>query len=148
MGIYPNGLAPDVDLKAIQQTMLAPMSGWWSAHIQVWDYQRSTPGVYDPIADTTTGAATPILIFDSGPNGAAIQNVRLAAMSPFGDQAVGTRSLHFQTHIDASSVRSGLVVRVLDGGNDPSLTEFEYVIEDGTNASNAWGRIYQARARV
>jgi len=147
MGLYPNGLSPHLDHKAIQAEMIVPLQMMFTAHIQVIDRHMSTPGSYDPVTDIRTGSAGDEIVFDSGPNGAFCQSIRLPTLVSFGDQAIGSQGLQFQCLLDPDiNTQSGLIIKVLDGGNDPSLTAWEYMLFDSVNSSLAWGRVYECRA--
>lgn len=149
MGLYPQGVVPDFNHPAIQAEMIVPLQGMFTAHIQVIDRGMDMPGTYDPVADTTIGKSAETIIFDSGPNGAFCQSIRLPTLVSFGDQAVSTQGLQFQCLLDPSLItQSGLIIKVLDGGNDPTLVNWEYVLLDPIDSSVAWGRVYEARALV
>ena len=144
MGLYAGGGLPDIP--AIAAAMRPALYAWFTGHIQLLDPQRVTTTPYDAETDTG-GATTREVLFDSGPGGAFIQPIRAAAPVGFGDQQVGLQAVRFQTTLDVSKVaRAGLIVKVLDGGEDPTLEAFEYSLLNGVDSTLAWGRIYEARA--
>lgn len=145
MGLYAGGGLPDIP--SIAAAMRPALYAWFTGHLQLIDPKSETITRYDSVADSggvRTGAS---VVFDSGPGGALIQPIRAAGASNFGDQSVGIQGIRFQTTLDLSFVaKSGLVVKVLDGGEDSTLTAFQYALLNGVDSSLAWGRIYEARA--
>lgn len=147
MGLYSGGMQAYVDHEKIGQVMQGSLAGWLTGHIQIFLPSQSKRGVFDPVADTYASAAAPTLIYDSGPAGALVSPIRLSSVTSFGDQGVGIQGLHFQCFRHAPDVRikSGMIVKVLDGGNDATLPDFTFMVTDGTNSSLTWGHTYQAR---
>lgn len=144
MGLYAGGGLPNIP--AIAEAMRPALYAWFTGHIQLIDPKSETITPYDPVTDTG-GTRTGSVVFDSQAGGALIQPIRAAGASNFGDQSVGIQGIRFQTTLDVSFVaKSGLIVKVIDGGEDPTLQAFQYALLNGVDSSLAWGRIYEARA--
>lgn len=149
MGVFAGGFSARPDIPAIAAEMRPALYGWFTGHILLVDPKTIGRGKLDPISGERAESVPEEVLFDSGPNGALIQPIRAASLTNFGGQAVGIQGVRFQTKLDVSfEARAGLSVRVLDGGEDSTLTGYEYSLSSGVDSTLAWGRIYEARVVV
>jgi hypothetical protein len=149
MGVFAFGpSATSVDLPGIAEAMRPALEAWMSARVQIWDPKRAgTLGNYDPTADTG-GFPTAALVYDSGENGAIVQPIRSPGRVTVGQQATGIQSIRFQLKRIApelgTTLRGGLRLRVLNGGNDPQLEALVFSLGDAFSSSLAWDHIFEA----
>lgn len=149
MGVWANGPDPRgnvVDVEGIAEVMRPVLYGWFSAHIQLIDPNRLAATAYSATADTG-GTATPQLVLDSGVNGALIQPVRSASRLDAGGQPNALLGIRFQLKAEPSAsetLRAGLRVKVLDGGNSPDLVNYFFSLSEAIDSSLRWGRIFDA----
>lgn len=153
MGVFANGPSPRVDVvdvPGIAAAMRPALELWFSGHIQILDLRRSTTPSpkYDPIADNG-GTVAPVIILDSGAAGALIQPLRIPNPAVVGGQPSSLQGVRFQIKrsvsvTDGQVLRGGLVVKVIDGGNEPELQRYLYALDETVNSSLAWDRIYEA----
>lgn len=138
MGVWANGPRPDiVDIPGIAEAMRPALYAWMSAQIKIYDPKRY--------------AASPeaALVLDSGANGAIIQPLRAPSMVDFGSQSTAIVALRFQVREDApieagQTLRGGLVVKVIDGGNAAGLERYTFALPEAMDSSLMWGRIFEA----
>lgn len=92
--------------------------------------------IYDP--PSTTPVIGPVNVGDVGRR-ARIQNMRIPRPTTNADEWEVNRAIRFQIEILAGDppLRKGMVVRVTDGGKDPSLVNFAFIIETAVNSSHA-----------
>ena len=150
MGIWANGPDPtQVDVAGMGAAMRPVLEQWFTARLQIWDMKRATPGIYNPLADTWTGKVDPLLVLDTGTNGALVQTIRLPTRISQGSQPNAILSIRFQLkrNVDpaaAEGLRSGLQVTIVDGGNDSGLSAHTFELTETIDSSLAWDRIWDA----
>lgn len=136
MGLYSSGLDPRERIDT--SDLAGAMSAWFDAHIQILDPNSADITPYDPVTDTG-GENEPSVVWDSGERGALVQPVRAQTVGDFGSQAVGLVAVRIQAAIPAGiDLRSGLQVRVIDGGADTESTRHLYVLGSGIDSSLRW----------
>lgn len=123
--------------------MRSTLYEWFTGQLQFFDPQTGTSTHYNAATDTG-GVALGELVFDTGVNGALVQPIRSPARFESGGQSNALEGIRFQTKSDPIVLRAGLIVRVIDGGNDSSLVGYTYQLEDSIASSLAWGRIMTA----
>lgn len=149
MGLYADGFDPLVlDSRALAVEMRGAVEAWFDGHIQIIDpaIPRRARGVYDPVTDAWSGDAIPLsdapdpsILWDSGERGALVQPIRSQTVGDFGAQAIGLVGVRLQAAIpDEVDLRSGLQIRVLDGGADTEVTRHLYVLGSGIDSSLRW----------
>ncbi len=149
MGVWALGPAANrVDIPGIAAAMRPALEQWMTAHVRIYDPKRATAADYDPTADTG-GTATRVLVFDSGANGAIVQAIRSPTRIDVGGQANGILGVRFQIKREVAAeagqkLRGGLIIEVVDGGNDAELEALTFSLTDIVDGSLAWDRIYDA----
>lgn len=130
-----------VDIASIAERQRQKVYRWFNAHIQIIDPAQATTTPYDPETDTG-GESTPVVLYDSGANGARIQPLRSPNAAVVGEQPLNTRAVEIQTKLDYSAgvLRSGLRIIVVDGGEDKTLENYVYTLQSGVNSSFGWVR--------
>lgn len=148
MGVWVNGPSPkSIDVPGIAAAMRTVLYQWMTGRVQIIDSQRS--GIvsdYNPTADTG-GKSSPIVLLDSGTSGALLQPIRSPGRMEQGQQANAILGLRIQLKrepvvLAGHRLRGGLQLKVLDGGEDPGLTQYQYVTLETIDSSLAWGRIF------
>jgi hypothetical protein len=138
MGVWANGLDPTtVDVAGIAATMRPALYAWMSARIKIFDPKR--------YATSPENA----LVLDTGEDGAIIQPLRAPAMVDFGSQPTAIVAIRFQVRDDVTiqpgqTLRGGLVVKVVNGGNAPGLERLTFSLPEAVDSSLMWGRIFEA----
>lgn len=149
MGVWGHGPDPTrIDVEGIAEAMRPVLYAWMTGRVQILDPKRQTAAAYVPTADTG-GTVAPTLVLDSGVDGALIQPIRSPTRIDVGAQATGILGVRFQIRRDIApevgqKLRGGLIVKVLDGGNDTQLTLSTFSLTETIDSSLAWGRIYDA----
>jgi hypothetical protein len=128
--------ASSVDIAAIAAQMRPAVEMWFSAHVRI----------YDPTAGE---AGIPLLVLDSLAGGALVQPIRSPTRIEQGGQATAILGIRFQikeaaTFIEGQRPRSGLIVRVVDGGQSPELQELPFSLTEAVDSSLRWDRIMDA----
>lgn len=137
MGVWAKGPNPTtVDVEGIAEVMRPAVEAWMSAHIHIYD-----PARYG-------ASPSPILVFDSGEDGAIIQPLRAPRETTIGSQPNAVRAIRFQVKQGVVEVgqrlRGGLVVKVIDGGNAKGLEDYVFALLDTVDSSLMWDHIYEA----
>lgn len=141
MGVFAGYDPNTLNAEGLKVEMAETMRPWFTAHIKIWDPKAASATAYDALTDTG-GKATALPLWDSGPSGALIQPLPRVTEQTGGDQNEGYRQVRIQTSLPPDiHLRSGLRVTVVDGGNNPNLEDFTYVVEEGIDSSLAWGAI-------
>jgi len=148
MSVFAKGpSATTVDLAGIAEVMRGALYPWMNGHIKVFDPKRANATGYNPLTDEG-GFPEAALVFDSGENGAIIQPIRSPTRAEVGSQPNAVLGIRFQVKrlpVEAGqSLRGGLRVQVVDGGNDDQLSRFTYALQETVDSSEAWGRIWDA----
>jgi hypothetical protein len=137
MGLYSDGFDPRRGT-SIAEEMRGAVSAWFDGHVQIIDPQHETRTTYDPVTDTG-GETTPEVVWDSGERGALVQPVRTTTIGDFGSQQTALIAVRIQAAIpDEIEMRSGLQVKVLDGGNDAEVTRHLFEVSSGIDSSLRW----------
>lgn len=138
MGVYAHSA---VDFTAIGSEMAVVSSAWMNGSIEIIDANTEAQS-WDPVTNEYTGGEATVLW--SGP--ARIQHLSSKSVADAGFTEVSTRGIRFQIPNDSSVpfVRKGLQIIVTDGGNDPKLEEFSYLVVSSVNSSYAWLRTIEA----
>lgn len=123
-----------VDPAAIAEQMRPALEAWMTAHVKVFDPNRN---------------GSPLLVLDSGANGALVQPLRTPSSNEVGGQPVGIQGIRFQIKRSATvqsgqHLRGGLVVKVIDGGNSPELEPLTYTLLEVADSSIGWDYIFEA----
>lgn len=149
MGVWARGPRPDrVDIPGIAAEMRSAVEEWMTGHIQIVDMKRASAGVANAYTDQSA-SLEPTIVLDSGANGALIQPMRAAARLEIGGQPSGLLGVRFQvkrsaTIAEGETLRGGLAVRVLDGGNAPGLVGPLYALPEVLDSSLMWDYIFEA----
>ena len=133
------------DFSAISTEMANTVSGWMNGAIQIVDPNLDQL-TFNPWTNESTGAET---VLWSG--SARIQQVAYNTYQPdMGKSVGGSRRVRFQVPLDETRdfVRSGLEVRVTDGGQFPDLENMQFVISSAINSSYAWLLTIECEADV
>lgn len=97
-------------------------------------------------ADTNTGIVVPYIVFHGRTR---IQPLRTALFSKTPPNDTTTRVIQFWfewTKDDVQPlVEPGFQVAVIDGGNDPTLTNYQYTVTGSPNSSMAWQRTVETQ---
>lgn len=149
MGVWANGPDPTkVDVAGIAEAMRPTLYAWFTAHVRIYDPRRSQVSGYNPVTDQSATERARTLVLDSGAAGALIQPIRQPTRVEAGGQATGILGIRFQIKRVAPEVdqllRGGLIVEVVDGGEDVELTHYGFALTETIDSSLAWGRIYDA----
>lgn len=145
MGVWGAGADPlAIDPWDIMLEMRPAVEAWFNARIQIID--PATIGTTAYNAFTDEGADTePGVLWDSEADGALIQAIRTTVASDLGGQSVAVVGVRVQCFVPPEvSLRDGLLIKVLDGGNDHQLVNYRYVLSGGISSSHAWGHILHA----
>lgn len=140
----------EVDVEAIAERMRPAVARWLNGRIQIIRPANPDLFVYDPITDTTTGpegaSADGEILYDSGDRGALIQPIRSAANITVTTQATNLYSIRVQALRPAEGVdlHAGLLMKIVGGGEDPSLESFVYSLKGQPGTSLQWGLILEA----
>lgn len=149
MGVWANGPSPKtVDAQGIAEAMRPALEAWMTGHVQIVDLKRSAAGAANAFTDQRAATA-PVIVLDSGSEGALIQPMRAATRGEIGGQPSGLLGVRFQVKRSAviaegERLRGGLAVRVLDGGNAPGLVGPTYALPEVLDSSLAWDYIFEA----
>jgi len=150
MGVWLNGPSPKtIDVAGIAEAMRPALEMWMTGHVQILDLRRGSAGTANAFTDTRA-AVEPLIVLDSGANGALIQPMRSATTrGEVGGQPSGLLGVRFQVKQSATitpgeRLRGGLAVRVLDGGNAPALVGPLYSLPETLDSSLAWDYIFEA----
>jgi len=127
--------ASKIDFAAIGSEMSGIVSRWFNGAIQIVDPNLDSI-TFDAWNNTTTGTET---VLWSGE--ARIQPISYNTGDPgAGKSVLATRRVRFQVPLDETRafVRSGLMIRVTDGGQFTDLLEINFNISSAVNSSYAW----------
>lgn len=148
MGVWSRGPAANrVDVPGIAAAMRPALEAWMTGHLQIIDLRRQSTSDYDALADVG-GTSQGVVVLDSGPNGALIQPLRAPLRGDVGGQPSGILGIRFQvkreTIVSGQTLRGGLAVKVLDGGNSPGLVGPIYSLPEVIDSSLSWDYIFEA----
>ena len=134
-----------IDFAAISTEMGSIAARWFNGAIQIVDTNLDNL-TFDPWTNTSTGSET---VLWSGE--ARIQPISYDTRDPDGGKSVlASRRVRFQVPLDETRnfVRSGLTVRVTDGGEFPDLENLQFNISSAINSSYAWLLTIECEADV
>ena len=96
-----------------------------------------TPGKYNPSSDSYTGGTEDTPVIEDRP--ARAQHIRLATEQSGSREWSAKRRYRFQIDLlpGDPTVTKGMIVRVRDGGRDPSLVDFAFEVITASNSSHA-----------
>ncbi|ACY35913.1 hypothetical protein CMP1-17 [Clavibacter phage CMP1] len=140
-----NPIEPNVSLIAAE--MRPALYAWFTAHIQVLDPSLKTVTDYDPITDEGGSFAVPRVLYDSGANGARVRALDSTQMPEVGGQTANLSLIELQVK-DAYPrpvLRSGLIIKIINGGENSALTKFLYQLTEAIDSSESWGGIWHAK---
>lgn len=149
MAVWSRGPDPTrVDIPGIAEAMRPAVEMWMTGHIQIVDMKRGAAGAANAFTDTRA-SYEPVIVLDSGPQGALIQPLRAPTRGDVGGQPSGLLGVRFQVKrsvgiTPGETLRGGLTVRVLDGGNAAGLVGPTYALPEVLDSSLAWGYIFEA----
>lgn len=133
-----------IDFAAISAEMSGIVDRWFNGTIQIVDPNLDSL-TFDPWTNETTGTETVLWTGD-----ARIQPISESRDPEGGRSILSSRRVRFQVPIDEtrSFVRSGLMVRVTDGGQFPDLVELQFNVLSAVNSSYAWLLTIECEADV
>ena len=134
-----------INFAAISAEMSGIVARWFNGRIQIVDPNLDDL-VFDAWTNTSTGTETVLWTGD-----ARIQPISYNTGDVGAGRAVlATRRVRFQVPLDETRdfVRSGLVVRVTDGGQFPDLVDVRFNISSAINSSYAWLLTIECEADV
>jgi hypothetical protein len=133
----------DLSLSGVAREMGRATETWFSGAIQIVDPQiADNASDFNAFTNADTSAG-PILIWEGA---ARIKPIRFPRPATSGFADTELRIIDFQIIIDPAishAIRKGMQIYVTDGGNDPSLVEFQYVVRTSINGSDNWIRTIQ-----
>lgn len=145
MGVW-NGYNDTIDHPGLQAEMREVIKPWYTAQVQILD-PKFIDDSYDPEADLTTDVNPESIMWDSGPNGALVQPLLPRIDRRAGEEAQIISTIQVQTSLPRDvSLRAGLRLKVIDGGNFPQLEEGVWAIQEGLAGSLAWGALITCTA--
>lgn len=142
MAISPNA---KINFPGISAEMAPVVSRWFNGSIEIVDPNLENL-VWDEWTNTSVGYET-ILWYGE----ARIQPIAYETREPNAGRAVlANRRVRFQVPLDEVRplVRSGLTVRVTDGGQFPDLEKIDFTISSAINSSYAWLLTIECEADV
>jgi hypothetical protein len=134
-----------IDFAAISSEMAGIVSRWFNGTIQIVDPNLDNI-TFDAWTNATSGTETVLWTGE-----ARIQPISYNTGDPdAGRSVLATRRVRFQVPLDDTRafVRSGLVVRVTDGGQFADLLDIDFTISSAINSSYAWLLTIEAQADV
>lgn len=134
-----------IDFAAISAEMGGIAARWFNGTIQIVDPNLEDL-VWDEWTNTATGTETILWTGD-----ARIQPVSYETRDPDGGMSVlSNRKVRFQVPLDETRdfVRSGLIVRVTNGGQFPDLVNIQFNVSSAINSSYAWLLTIECEADV
>lgn len=141
MGLYGGG--GGINIAAVAELMRATEESWMNGLIQIID-PNIGEGNYSVLNNRTTGGE-PVVLWEGK---ARIQPIRAATPSAGTFENASIRGVRFKIPLGADigvgPIREGLQIYVIDGGEDESLTHYNYIISNGINSSLAWNRTIEA----
>lgn len=149
MGVWARGPRPDrLDIPGMAAGMRPSLEEWMTGHIQIIDLNRESSSTANAYSDDI-GLPSPTVVLDSGVNGALIQPMRAPSRGEVGGQPSGLLGVRFQVKRSAQitagqTLRGGLAVKVLDGGNAPGLVGPLYSLPEVMDSSLMWDYIFDA----
>lgn len=133
-----------IDFAAISTEMQGIVSRWFNGTIQIVD-----PNLENLVWDewTNTGTGAEILLWTGE---ARIQPINQSTDPDAGKSILANRRVRFQVPLDQTRafVRSGLVVRVTNGGQFGDLENLQFNISSAINSSYAWLLTIECEADV
>lgn len=145
MGIWGGTDPVPVDVAKIATIMRPVLYAWFNGRLKFFD--PGSRGVTRYSGTTDTGGVNPAgntLIFDTLDDGALIQPIRSASRLELGGQANDLVGIRFQIKRDSTLLRGGLLVQVVDGGEDVTLPKYTFELQEAIDSSLGWGRILEA----
>lgn len=141
----PVSSSAPIDFAKISAEMGATAQRWMNGAIEIVDPNLDDL-VFDPWTNESSGSESVLWT-----GSARIQPVAYETRDPDGGKSMlASRRVRFQVPLDETRtfVRSGLVVRVTDGGLFPDLTNMQFNISSAINSSYAWLLTIECEADV
>lgn len=141
MGTFANA---DLSMPKIASIMGPVISGWFTGWVQIVDPRiADDDALYNPFTNVanSTGAS---LIWE-GP--ARIKPIRFPKPGVSGFADTEFRMIQIQISMDPvnqGTIRKGLQLYVTDGGNDPTLVSYQYVVRSAVGGTDDWIRTIEA----
>jgi len=136
MGSFSGGGA-GLDLHAISLAMQPAVNIWQSGIVQIID-PKLAEGIFDPFLNEDGDGAPGVLWQGT----ARVQPMR----APLNVQTenrhtdlIGVR-VQIPLSVNIGTIHKGLQVIVVDGGEDPELENFQYIVQGSMGSSMAWVR--------
>lgn len=133
-----------IDFEAIGSEMSDIVSRWFNGTIQIVDPNLDDL-TFDPWTNTSTGTETVLWTGD-----ARIQPVNEMRDPNGGRSILASQRVRFQVPLDQTRdfVRSGLAIRVTEGGQFPDLVNLQFNVLSAVNSSYAWLLTIECEADV
>jgi len=131
-----------VDVTAMAERMRPAIEFWMTGYIKIVEPEQNS-GDFNRFDNSVTGDE-PEVVWEGK---ARIQPLKGDRDSDAGYQEKNIRTVEFQLPYDPAgqgSIRKGQQIIVVDGGEDPTLEGFQYVIQNGINSSGMWTRTVMA----
>lgn len=141
------GRSVGFDQAAVAEEMRPALYSTFNAQVQFIDPNMTaidTP--YDPTGDTGGQAVVLPVVYDTGENGALLNQVRLPHESQGGGMTISLVAVRVQMKMPDPPVflRAGLRMKVVNGGNAHSLEHLDYEVSEDFDTSIAWGSVLTA----
>lgn len=140
MGVYV-GYGAGVDVAVIAAEMRPAVELWMNGEVMIVDPEIAT-GDFDPWTNTIENGDPAVIWIGK----ARIQQLGVSkANLQFGSTEIA--GIRFQIPRDIAeqgTIRKGLQVYVINGGEDTTLQDFQYIVRQGVNSSGMWTRTIEA----
>ncbi len=133
-----------IDFEAIGSEMSSIVARWFNGAIQIVDPNLDDL-TFDPWTNTSTGTETVLWTGE-----ARIQPVNEMRDPNGGRSILASQRVRFQVPLDETRdfVRSGLAIRVTEGGQFPDLVNLQFNVLSAVNSSYAWLLTIECEADV
>lgn len=141
MGVFRQG----INFTAIGAEMAATAAAWFNGSVKIIDPNQAD-AIWDPVTNTETPATETVIWSGT----ARIQPIGANSTPDVGFAQLGVRQVRVQVPVDDSAgfIRKGLIVEVVDGGNDYALNGLRMTVTGATNSSYAWLRTIMCEVDV
>jgi hypothetical protein len=145
--MYPRGGNPlAFDHRGIAEEMRKSLYLMFNAHVVIYDPHLDAPKEKYDYKKDSGGVGQPEIVFDSGAAGALIHTLSSTDMPEVGGQTSGSTGIRLQVKekVPRPVLRSGLIVKVVDGGQNSALTKYLYRLTEALDQSDGWHGIWTA----